>query len=714
MAEQYWIGGFFVDASRNQITQNKKAQSLPPKALAVLTYLAENQGLVVSQDELLSHVWKDTIVSPNTLQRCIAQLRKALGDDGKVQSYIKTHAKRGYSLECDVRWQVNNLNGRAESLQAIELTQNTSEVASEPSGSTHKKPSRWLTLVMLSAVVLVFGTFLVKFFTAESEAPFSIKNITPLTSTDNRELASIYSPDGKYVVFKRYPEVLCINNLWAKNIETQEEYKLTEELGSYEGVSFSSDGQTLLFIKKDDCDQPVMQKSCYQLQSLDFQQGLNSPQVPSTIMECKNSEIRSASWINQDEITLLQKSSNRWQLISYSVSASKSNTIYDLEDGNIIAYDYSAPKNLIALTSIHSDGKHYIETLNPNGSVITSNQIRYPREISKFRSLYPKFSTSSDQLIFSTGRQLFALSLDGQVSNLNVPLDEPIGSPVSHPDGKRMLAIKGYYDSDIMSVPLSQFADVRSMTDSKNLEYTVLERSILGESFAKYQPYGDLIAFGSQRSGNSQVWVTNGENTQQISQLPLDTYVKDLTWATDGASVLANVSFELKQFYLDGRETEFDFEHPVSRLFHWDSEKHTALANILVQGIEKFVEINLLNFDVRVINDVRVEWAGFSGNGQLFYMDHMGRFWQPAAVEDQLISALDGQGSDRRFIIKNNIMYGINDDFQLWSYALSEGIFSIIGNLPDTIDYITDIHQQQLLLTMRIAARKDVVELSLH
>jgi len=104
MAEQYWIGEFFVDLSRNQITQNKQPQTLAPKALAVLTCLAKHHGQVVSQDTLLETVWPDTIVSTNTLQRCIAQLRKALGDDGKVQVYIKTHAKKGYSLECAVQW----------------------------------------------------------------------------------------------------------------------------------------------------------------------------------------------------------------------------------------------------------------------------------------------------------------------------------------------------------------------------------------------------------------------------------------------------------------------------------------------------------------------------------------------------------------------------------------------------------------------------------
>ena len=83
MALQYWVGDRYIDLTRNQITRHETVLTLAPKALAVLTLLAKNQGSVVTQDELLDHVWKNSIVSPNTLQRSIAQLRKAFDDDAK-------------------------------------------------------------------------------------------------------------------------------------------------------------------------------------------------------------------------------------------------------------------------------------------------------------------------------------------------------------------------------------------------------------------------------------------------------------------------------------------------------------------------------------------------------------------------------------------------------------------------------------------------------
>ncbi len=58
-----------------------------------------------------------------------------------------------------------------------------------------------------------------------------------------------------------------------------------------------------------------------------------------------------------------------------------------------------------------------------------------------------------------------------------------------------------------------------------------------------------------------------------------------------------------------------------------------------------------------------------------------------------------------------NIIYGINNEFQLWSYSLNEDVFSIVGQLPKTIDYLSDIDATQLLITAWVSSSKEVVEL---
>jgi len=742
MTEQYWIGDFFIDLSRNQITRNMQSQVIAPKALAVLTYLAENQGKVVSHDVLLTKVWQDTVVSTNTLQRSIAQIRKALGDDGKVQVFIKTHAKQGYSLESEVRWHDsidhtndestkpdssqknvidessmsesdNDIEGKSDDHPANNTATNTATHSADSS-----KPSKAsLRLIAITFCIMILGFIGYQNLASKQAAQFSFGELRALTSTDNKELASIYSPDGQFVVFHRYSELFCTNNIWAKDTKTQQEFQLTKNLDSYGSHSFSKDGKNLVFVKTGGCSKPNIQKKCYKLMSLDFSKALVSPESPRVLVECKNSEIRNPKWLNNNNITLLQKFSDRWKLISYSENENKSQVLYAPDDGNIIDYDYSVTDDLIALTSIHVDGHYYIELLSSDGQVLSSHRIKYPKEIAKFRLIAPNFSPFKNQLIFSTGKQLFTLSYDGQVDNVSLPLDESMGTPIFHPDGNRMLVSKGHYDSDIVSMSLSQIK--KTQTDQnqskQNKKYSVIDRSILGEDGAILQPIGELIAYQSKRSGESQLWVTDGKDSKQLTHFPMDSYINGMDWAADGKSILVNANKELTQVYLNSKQKLFPLEYPVVELFQWDSKNNSALLLIRVKGILKFAELNLTNAETRIISGNRANWALKSEDGQLVYSDYMGNFWQRGPAEDQLIEVLTGQGRRKqRFVIKDNVIYGINNDSQLWSYALNEELYEIIGKLPNNVDDLTDINQTQILMTIRISSNKEVVELFLR
>jgi len=446
-------------------------------------------------------------------------------------------------------------------------------------------------------------------------------------------------------------------------------------------------------------------------------------------MECKNSRIAKPTWLNNNNIALLQEFSNRWKLTSYSIADNKSTVIYELEDGNFIDFDYSVTGDIIALISTHNDGLNYIEILKPDGQLLSSHQIEYPPEIPNLKFIYPNFTPFDNQLVFSTGRQLFTLSHQGKITNISLPLDEAIASPVFHPDGKRALAIKGSWDSDIATLPLSLIAKSQSTQTQANLSLArenitdsisassvpipvILERSTREEDNAIYQPNGDLIAFKSRRSGEDQIWITDGNGARQLSLFPIDSYIWGMNWAADGKSILVNVNKNLTQVTLDSSQKYFPFDHRVEQLFQWNSENNTALLTARIEGALQFGEFNLNNSEFRVITDKKVSWALKSEDGRLIYTDQLDRFWQPGPAEDQLIDALDGQGNDRRFITKHNVIYGINEGFQLWSYNLNDNTFEILGNVPNKTDYLTDINQSDFLLTIYVAAKKEVAELT--
>ena len=71
---------------------------LTPKAFAVLRYLVEHAGRLVTQSEILEAVWPDAFVQPEVLKSQILDVRHALGDDPKNPRFIETLPRRGYQF----------------------------------------------------------------------------------------------------------------------------------------------------------------------------------------------------------------------------------------------------------------------------------------------------------------------------------------------------------------------------------------------------------------------------------------------------------------------------------------------------------------------------------------------------------------------------------------------------------------------------------------
>ena len=67
-----------------------------PKAHAVLLVLLSRSGEAVEREALLDTVWGHRHVTPSVLNRIVAQLRRALGDDASHPRYIQTLHGRGY------------------------------------------------------------------------------------------------------------------------------------------------------------------------------------------------------------------------------------------------------------------------------------------------------------------------------------------------------------------------------------------------------------------------------------------------------------------------------------------------------------------------------------------------------------------------------------------------------------------------------------------
>jgi DNA-binding winged helix-turn-helix (wHTH) protein/TolB-like protein/Tfp pilus assembly protein PilF len=102
-ASRRQIGEWWADRTTNELGRGADTVRIEPKAMEVLTVLADHAGEVVSREYLLAAVWPGVVVGDEALTQSIIKLRRALGDNPRSPSYIETISKRGYRLIAPVQ-----------------------------------------------------------------------------------------------------------------------------------------------------------------------------------------------------------------------------------------------------------------------------------------------------------------------------------------------------------------------------------------------------------------------------------------------------------------------------------------------------------------------------------------------------------------------------------------------------------------------------------
>jgi DNA-binding winged helix-turn-helix (wHTH) protein/TolB-like protein/Tfp pilus assembly protein PilF len=92
---------FTLDLTRGCLLRGDEEIKLRPKSFEALRHLVENNGRLISKNELIAAVWPDTSVTDDSLVQCLIEVRRALGEEG--QQIVKTVPRRGYIFEAQVR-----------------------------------------------------------------------------------------------------------------------------------------------------------------------------------------------------------------------------------------------------------------------------------------------------------------------------------------------------------------------------------------------------------------------------------------------------------------------------------------------------------------------------------------------------------------------------------------------------------------------------------
>lgn len=91
--------GLSVDFEKYEILVNGNRVELSPLEIKLLFFLVQNPGRVYSRDQLLNKIWKDSFVTPRSVDVHISHLRKLIEKDPQNPVYILTVTGVGYKFD---------------------------------------------------------------------------------------------------------------------------------------------------------------------------------------------------------------------------------------------------------------------------------------------------------------------------------------------------------------------------------------------------------------------------------------------------------------------------------------------------------------------------------------------------------------------------------------------------------------------------------------
>jgi TolB-like protein/Tfp pilus assembly protein PilF len=89
------FGDCEIDVAAFALRRGGQPREVEPQVLELLLYLARNPDRLLTRDDLIKNVWHGRFVSDTTVTSRIKSARRAIGDDGTQQKYIRTVHGRG-------------------------------------------------------------------------------------------------------------------------------------------------------------------------------------------------------------------------------------------------------------------------------------------------------------------------------------------------------------------------------------------------------------------------------------------------------------------------------------------------------------------------------------------------------------------------------------------------------------------------------------------
>ena len=532
MNQNLRVGRWTVCQQSNQLLCGQEAINLEPQAMAVLIVLLTQRGSVVDREELIGLAWKGAVIGDSSLNRVIAQLRKAFDDDAKNPRYIETIPKKGYRLKFPT-----------------DKTQIKQDIyTSVFNGKRFKN----FGVVML---VLVISVLLILLLQNTEHENTRLKHFTlltlqhKLTVESGTEYSPDFSSDGRWMLYLSNSNEDKTNRLKIKSLGNNKTWSInSSDKQKLISPVFSPNSQQIavVMIEAGHCTVNLLKQKFWQAEQLQFNPIARcSADFPPTQIRWGAKEdslyitervaLESPYQINQINL----KTSERKQ-ITFPPNASWGDSKFDFDQRNgLLTFIRSSPF------------KQEIYLLDSR----TGNLSLLPINYWGVRSL--NWHSKEGELLLSTQDRVLRWSTKNNQETTLISGENIVGAK-AFVNSEKIALVKKIPQADIYQLELKNGQTNKIIESEGSDKAPILIKD------------GEQIAYISGSTGRQQIWVADadGKEKRRITEFEQSYSFMSLDWSNSKQALIAWESSSNQIWKLDIKTGEtkilFDSEYPIT------------------------------------------------------------------------------------------------------------------------------------------------------
>lgn len=578
---------FHIDLSSGELFRSGARVPIQDQPLQVLRLLLEAEGRVVTREQLRDALWpQDTFVDfEHGVNTAVKKLRQALADSADDPRFVETLPKVGYRFIAAVEWVPDE--GRNRQLPRVVPIAAAGPTPTAASKKNIRARWRWRSAILVVglSVMAAIGAYRLRLWPHSQP---DLLTVVPFTTFPGFEIAPKFSPDGNQVVFSWFAyEKDYQFDLYIKQVGQERVVQLTHHPAVFLASAWSPDGRFIAFKREAEPEA----SGVYLISALG-----GSERKLASIKPFGGPEAIALNWSSDSKWVAFSEASSPHEIASsaehYSIHMVNVETYEERtlraparECVDTLHPAFSPDGKYLASMCVLTEGVFRIYVQSPDGS--------HPREVTDVKSSggFADLDWAADSLslIYAADLHLWRVPLAGGKPEQLLFAQDAESVSLAR-TGNRLVYAQVRHAGSIWQLELAG----RTRPVAKKLI-----SSSLGEGYARISPSGKFITFQSRRSGTPEVWVSDrdGSNPVQLTSFG-GAQIGPPSWSPDSSRIIFDVRAadkpELyivsidggppKQFSTSTPNASYPFWSADGRSIYFSTEPPGAIFKVPVAG----------------------------------------------------------------------------------------------------------------------------------